>query len=395
VNLSALRTSILEYVDQHAAVLLDVSHSIHAKPELGFEEHHAHDLLCSVLRDAGLDTESSAYGLPTAFQATAGSGDGPLIAILLEYDALPEIGHACGHNVIASAGLGAGLAAAHIADQTGGRVLILGTPAEEGGGGKVILADRGALDGVAAAMMIHPGDADLLSMNAIALQRLTANYKGQASHAAAAPWAGKNALDAAVLGYMNIAALRQHITPDERIHGIFTHGGDKPNIVPHRAESLWYVRSPTIASLQPLKARVETCLEAGAAASGCSCTLTWNDGPETYWDMRDNLAMLGSFADNAEALGRPLGDPRMGHKVTGSTDMGNISYRVPSIHPMLQVAPRGVPIHSPEFTAYAGAAEGDDAVLDGAKAMALTVLDLWSKPGVLAAATEEFMAGNV
>jgi amidohydrolase len=359
---------------------------------LGFEEHHAHDVLTSALSDVGLDTERGAFDVPTAFRATAGSGDGPLIAVLLEYDALPEIGHACGHNVIASAGLGAGLAAAAVAEATGGRLTILGTPAEEGGGGKIVMAERGAFDGVEAAMMIHPADADLIAMNTVALQKLIATYEGLA-HAAAAPWMGRNALDAAVLGYNNVAALRQHIGTDERIHGIFTHGGDKANIVPHRAEAMWYVRSPTVESLQPLKQRVQTCLEAGASAAGCGCQIEWKTGAEAYSDMRDNAAMLGSFVANASHVGRTLRDPRMGQKVVGSTDMGNISYLVPSIHPMLQVAPAGVPIHSHKFADYAGGEEGDRAVLDGAKAMALTVLDLWTNASLVQAARAEFDAG--
>jgi amidohydrolase len=393
VTTETLRAQITDYIDRHAGMLLDVSHSIHANPELGFEEHHAHDVLTSALSDAGLDTERGAFDVPTAFRATAGSGDGPLIAVLLEYDALPEIGHACGHNIIASAGLGAGLAAAAVAEATGGRLTILGTPAEEGGGGKIVMAERGAFDGVEAAMMIHPADADLIAMNTVALQKLIATYEGLAAHAAAAPWMGRNALDAAVLGYNNVAALRQHIGTDERVHGIFTHGGDKANIVPHRAEAMWYVRSPTVESLQPLKQRVQTCLEAGASAAGCGCQIEWKTGAEAYSDMRDNAAVLGSFVANASLVGRTLRDPRMGQKVVGSTDMGNISYLVPSIHPMLQVAPAGVPIHSHKFAAYAGGEEGDRAVLDGAKAMALTVLDLWTNATLVQAAKTEFAAG--
>lgn len=390
MTLDSLRTLVLEQVDRAAATLLDVSHSIHSHPELGFDEHHAHEVLTSALEAAGLDTERAAFDVPTAFRATAGTGDGPVIAVLLEYDALPGLGHACGHNVIASAGLGAGLAAAAVAEATGGRLLILGTPAEEGGGGKVVLAERGAFEGVQAAMMIHPADADLLSMHCLAMQPVVAHYEGLAAHAAAAPWQGRNALDAAVLGYMNVAALRQHIGTSDRVHGIFTMAGDKANIVPDRAESTWYVRSPTLASLAPLKERVQACLEAGASATGCRCHITWRDGPEAYFDMRDNLAMLGSFAEHAHSVGRPLQDPKAGYQVTGSTDMGNVSYLVPSIHPMLQVAPRGVPIHSRDFARFAGGDEGDRAVIDGAKIMALTVLDLWANAALIEAATTEF-----
>jgi amidohydrolase len=388
VDRDALKQLVCDEVDRRSDLLLEASHRIHADPELGFEEHHAHDLLTSILEDSGLETERGAFGVPTAFQARAGAGDGPVIAVLCEYDALPDIGHACGHNVIATAGLGAALAAASVADAAGGRLAVFGTPAEEGGGGKIVMARRGAFDGVQAALMVHPADADLVSMSTIAIQQLLVSYEGRSAHAAAFPWEGRNALDAAVLGYVNVAALRQHIEPTERIHGIFTKAGERPNIVPRETAAHWYVRSPTMASLEVLKARVLTCLEAGALAAGCTMTYDWNEFP--YAEVRDNSAMLGAFAANARTIGRPMGDPAAGHRVVGSTDMGNVSYLVPSIHPMIQVAPRGVPIHSPEFAGYAGGEEGDRAVIDGAKALAMTVVDLWTDAAVLAAAREEF-----
>jgi amidohydrolase len=388
VDRDALKQQVCDEVDRRADVLLDASHRIHARPELGFEEHHAHELLSSILEDSGLDTERAAFGIPTAFRASAGAGAGPRIAVLCEYDALPDIGHACGHNVIATAGLGAALAAATVVESAGGRLAVFGTPAEEGGGGKILMARRGAFDGVDAALMVHPADADLLAMSTIAIQQLAVAYEGKSAHAAAFPWEGRNALDAAVLGYVNVAALRQHIEPTERIHGIFTKAGERPNIVPREAAAHWYVRSPTMASLETLKARVLTCLEAGAVAAGCTMTHDWNDFP--YAEVRDNHAMLQAFAANAKQVGRPMADPATGHRVVGSTDMGNVSQLTPSIHPMIQVAPMGVPIHSPEFTQYAGGVEGDRAVLDGAKALAMTVVDLWTDAAVLAAAREEF-----
>jgi len=390
-DLDALKAQVVAEVDRRADVLLDVSHRIHGRPELGFEEHYAHELLTSVLADAGIDTERGVCDVPTAFRATAGSDHGPTVAVLCEYDALPEIGHACGHNVIASAGVGAALAAAAVADAVGGRLVVLGTPAEEGGGGKIVLARRGAFDGIDAALMVHPADADLLTMSTLAIQQLEAWYEGKAAHAAAFPWEGSNALDAAVLGYVGVAALRQHIRPTERVHGVFTKGGDKPNIVPQEAATFWFVRSDTFASLERLKPRVLAALEAGAAATGCRITHEWDDHP--YADLRDNHAMQHAFAANAAALGRLVGPPDHDHKVVGSTDMGNVSYLVPSIHPMLQVAPPGVGIHTPEFARYAGGDEGDRAVIDGAKALAMTIVDLWADATLLGAARDEFAAG--
>src|SRR5580765_636088 len=347
VDLEAVKDRIAAEVDKRAEVLIDASHQIHANPELNFEEEFAHDILTGILEAEGLELERKAYGLDTAFAARAGSG-GPTIAVLCEYDALPGIGHACGHNIIGTAGLGAGIAAAALAEEVGGRVVILGTPAEEGGGGKELLVQRGALEGVDAAMMVHPAGVDIARMEVIAIHQMKVRYSGQAAHAAAFPHKGRNALDAAVLGYMNVAALRQHIKPNERIHGIFTHAGDKPNIVPSFAAAEWYVRSPTLKSLEHLKPRVVACLEAGAQAAACEMEIEWQD--PAYADMVDNRTMLSLYMDNAVTTGRELVESTEGGpQVVGSTDMGNVSYKVPSIHPMIKVAPSHLSIHTPEF----------------------------------------------
>ena len=388
-ELEQVKARLADEVERRAEVLVDVSHQIHAHPEENFEEHFAHDLLTDVIAGDGLTVTRKAYGVDTAFEAKAGS-DGPTIAVLCEYDALPGIGHACGHNVIAAAGLGAGLAAAALAEELGGRVVILGTPAEEGGGGKVRLIDAGAFADIDAAMMVHPADSDLTAMEVIAVQQVIATYRGEAAHAAAFPHRGRNALDALILGYMNVAALRQHIAPGERIHGVVTHGGDKPNIVPAFAQSQWMVRSPTLSRLARLKERFTACLEGGAQAAGCSVELEWID--PTYADMIDNRAIVDLYQANAEVLGRQVVEPATGGKVVGSTDMGNVSYVVPSIHPMIRVAPPGVPIHTPEFATYAGGDAGDQAVVDGAKAMAWTVADLWLDEDLLTTARIEWEA---
>jgi amidohydrolase len=383
--MAATKDRLRDEVAARAEVLVGASHDIWEHPELNFEEHHAHEVLTGILEDEGLSVERAAYGIDTAFVARAGS-EGPTVAVLCEYDALPEIGHGCGHNVIAAAGLGAGLAAAALADELGGRVVIMGTPAEEGGGGKVLLAERGAFDGVDAAMMVHPAGVDLASMDVIAIHQLWADYEGEAAHAAAFPQRGRNALDAAVLGYNAVAALRQHIRPDERVHGIFTQAGDKPNIVPHRAQAHWFVRSPSLRTLDALKPRVVACLEAGATAAGCRCTIRWDD--PAYADMLDNAPMVAAYVANARELtGRTVSDPRdVGTPVVGSTDMGNVSYLVPSIHPMIAVAPSDVAIHTAEFARHARGPSGDAGVVDGALAMAATVVDLWSEPALLDAA---------
>jgi amidohydrolase len=387
-DVDAIKQRVADEVDRRAELLVDASHQIHARPELCYEERFASDLLATICEGEGLTVERGAHGIETAFVARAGTGEGPTVAVLCEYDALPEIGHGCGHNIIATAGLGAGLAAASVVAEAGGRVVVIGTPAEEGGGGKIRLGDAGAFEGVDAAMMVHPAGVDRTEIHAIAIATWEVSYRGQAAHAAAFPHRGRNALDAAVLGYNAVAALRQHIRPTERIHGIFTHGGDKPNIVPERATAEWYVRSDTIRTLQPLKARVLACLEAGAAAAGC--TMEHRSICPEYSDLRTNGTLIDLYARNSEQLGRPLADLAPDDAVVGSTDMGNVSYLVPSIHPMIRVSPPNVSIHSPEFAGYAAGPDGDRAVLDGAKAMAMTVVDLWLRPGAMAAVQEAF-----
>ena len=388
MDVDAAKERLCAEVDARAEVLIDASHRIHEHPELCFEEQHAHDLLCDLLEAEGLPVERGAFELDTAFRADAGD-DGPCIAVCCEYDALPGIGHGCGHNIIATAGLGAALAAAALADELGGRIRVLGTPAEEGGGGKVYMAERGAFEGADAAMMVHPADGDLTTMNAIAVAQLWVEYEGLAAHAAAFPERGRNALDAAVLGYMNVAALRQHIGTEERVHGIFPDGGDKPNIVPAHATSHWYVRSPNLDTLAALEDRVRACLQAGADAAGC--TMTVESRVPVYADLLDNPPLIDLYRANAERLGRRVRDGRE-FKVVGSTDMGNVSHLLPSIHPMIKVSPGNVPIHTADFAGFAAGERGDKAVLDGAKAMAMTIADLWSDGGHLDAARAAFEA---
>ncbi|MBN39127.1 MAG: amidohydrolase [Acidimicrobiaceae bacterium] len=386
-ELADIKELVCDEVDARASMLLEASHAIHENPELNFEEHFAHELLTGILEDEGLSPVRKAYDLDTAFEANI-EGAGPTVAVLCEYDALPDIGHACGHNIIATAGLGAGLAAATVARKMGGSLRILGTPAEEGGGGKVFMGDRGAFESVDAALMVHPASGDLVRMNTIAIHRLQVEYEGQAAHAAASPHRGKNALDAAVLGYQNVAALRQHIRPDERIHGIFTDGGRKPNIVPEYSSMEWYVRSKNMRTLEPLKKRVLSCLEAGAMASSCTMSHSWVD--PYYADMVDNETICTLYAANAQRVGRDPIEPDSENKVVGSTDMGNVSYLVPSIHPMIGVAPYGVPIHTPDFAYHARSESGDSGVIDGAKILAMTIVDLWANNGSMETAQQEF-----
>ena len=374
-------------MDARAGELNEISHRIHENPELGFEEHFAHDLLAGAAEAAGLDVQRRAFGVDTAFAAFAGTS-GPLVAFLCEYDALPGIGHACGHNIIAASGLGAGLAAAEVVEDLGGRLLILGTPAEEGGGGKLVLLEAGAFADVQAALMVHPAGLELAEMQTLAVQQLHARYRGRAAHAAASPDVGRNALDGAVLGYVAAAALRQHIGDDERLHGIFTEGGRKPNIVPAYAETNWYVRSPTLERLEALKERLAACLESGAPAAGVEVELDWKE--DCFAEVRSNGPLVAAWRANAESLGRRPEWPAPGRTVIGSTDMGNVSQQIPSIHPMIAVAPPEVAIHTEEFAACARSPRGDRGVIDGAKTLAAVAIEYWSDPTLRAAVAADF-----
>jgi len=365
--------AIVERIDDLSDTLLSVSHDIHANPELAFEEHHAAGLLCDTLETEGLQAERGVFTLETAFESRlATRGDGPTVAILAEYDALPGIGHSCGHNLIATAALGATLGLQAVAGELPGQIRLLGTPAEEKGGGKELMARAGAFDGVDAAMMIHPAGVNLTTMPCICVAEVDVIYHGRSAHASAMPHKGVNALDGLLLAYQAISNLRQHIRDEERIHGIVTEGGRAPNIVPDRAVGNFYVRAATEKGLAALKPRVQACFEAGAKGSGAEVEVIWAN--VDYLDLNTNWPLADRFQAHGESLGREFLSPgSLGG--AGSTDMGNVSYRVPSIHPMLACSPPNVVIHNPEFAKWAGSEMGDAAALDGAKAMALTTAE--------------------
>jgi len=383
-RVDALKQRACDAVEREREQLVSLSHRIHAHPELRFEEKRASAWLAEYLAGQGFDVEHPAFGLPTAFAARLGS-ERPRIAILCEYDALPEIGHACGHNVIATAGVGAAVGLRAAGTDLPGSVIVLGTPAEEGGGGKIMMANAGAFADVDAAMMIHPAGVDLLEIDALAITALEVIYTGKAAHAAAAPHLGINALDGLVTAYNAVAQLRQHIRSSERIHGIITDGGQAPNVVPARAAGIFYVRAATSADLRALKERVCACFQAGAAASGASVEVRATD--LDYSDLVTNQVLAALYTANLERVGRRVA---ASGAVTGSTDMGNISKIVPSIHPMLAIAPPEVALHTREFAEWAVSERGDRGVIDGAKLLAMTALDILADPALREAMTVEF-----
>ncbi len=384
----ALKQRACARIDDDEAALVDISKKIHDNPELNFQEYKAAGWLADYLEQRGFAVERGAYGMETAFRAVRGSGE-PRVAILCEYDALPGVGHACGHNVIATAGAGAGVGAAEVLDKIGGTVIVLGTPAEEGGGGKIIMGERGAFDGIDAAMMVHPAGVDLPAMHVLAVSQVAVEYRGRAAHASASPHRGINALDAMVTAYQSIAQLRQHIRSTERIHGIITDGGQVANIVPERAAGMFMVRAATSPRLEQLKKRVNACLRGAAEASGAEVSI--QELGVTYSDMWTNTALVDCYADNAKRVGRNLLPmSSVPGAVAGSTDMGNVSKWLPSIHPMIAVAPAHVPLHSAEFARWTDSPQAARAVVDGAKIMAMTAIEVLADPTLRQAMRAEF-----
>ena len=359
----------IDAIDAASEELRALSLDIHAHPELGYEETHAHAALTDYLEAAGFEVERSAHGLDTSFRAAAGSG-GPVVAALCEYDALPEIGHACGHNLIAIAGVatGLGLRAALRTAEIEGTVLVIGAPAEErGGGGKIRLIEAGAFDGVDAAVMLHPGMGDEVRPSSLAHRGLTVEFRGRASHAAGAPWRGVNALDAMVLGFSALGLLRQQIEPSHRVHGVITHGGDSPNIIPERTEARLLVRAPTRNEVDALRERVLACFSGAAQQTGCELETTWSDSP--YEGLRQNPALADAYRDSFEAVGGAIRPGRGG----GSTDMGNVTQLLPGLHPHYRI-PATSGNHTRDFTAAAAAPEAHEATIRAAKALTLAAL---------------------
>ena len=370
-----IHESIKQRIDEVSEELISASHAIHANPELAFKEFFACETLTNALEHHDIKTEKAVYSLETSFEAKLNTDrEGPTVAILAEYDALPGIGHACGHNIIATSALGAALGLHAVVQELQGTVRLIGTPAEEKGGGKELMARNGAFEGIDAAMMIHPAGTNLASMPCICVAEVEVIYHGKSSHASAMPHKGINALDGLLLAYQAISNLRQHIRSTERIHGIITEGGSAPNIVPDRSAGQFYVRAADDKELAQLKPRVQFCFEAGAKGSGCEVEVNWAN--VDYLDLNTNWPLAELFQEHAESLGREFIPYEEAVKFgAGSTDMGNVSHRLPSIHPMLAVAPPNVVIHNPEFAKWAASEKGDAAVIDGAKALALTAAD--------------------
>ncbi|WP_051839210.1 M20 family metallopeptidase [Streptomyces sp. NRRL F-5126] len=374
--------------------LLALSHAIHADPEPRFEEHAAAGRLRALLGAHGFTVEAGIGGLDTAFRATRDfggeAGDGPTVAVFCEYDALPGLGHGCGHNVIAAAGAGAALAAAALMAERGspGRLLVIGSPGEEGGGGKARLIDAGALDGVDAAVMAHAAGYDAVARTNLGRLSLEAVFTGRASHASAAPEGGRNALDAATLLLVAIGLLRQQTTPDSRIHARVAEGGQSINIIPERARVELFVRSLDSGYLRGrLLDAVRDCVRGAAIATGTS--YTFDEVAPAYDPVLANPVLADLAAEAFGALGRPIPPGSGWAGPAGSTDMGNVSQLLPALHPYVCAVP-GAALHTREFAAGAAGKEADAAVLDGGAMLAAVVTSLFTRPESLERAKAEF-----
>jgi amidohydrolase len=383
VDLAGAKTRIGERLDRRASVLDDLALAIHARPELALEERFASGALTDYLEHEGATVVRRAGGTETAFVAEAGSG-GPLVAILGEYDALPGIGHGCGHNLIGTAAVGAFLALRDTLDGIRGRVRLIGCPAEESGNGKVRLMKAGVFDGIDAALMYHPGDRDELDPLMLALVTLDVELLGKAAHAAAEPFEGINALDGLILGWTAMSALRLLVRSDSRVHGVITDGGKAANIIPDRAAARLLVRSPDDAYLADLRKRVLACFEGAALGTGCELRHEWGDACDV---VKTNRPLADAFAANAKALGRTL-SARRAADTHGSTDMGNVTTAHPGIHPFLAIADEPLPSHSLAFTDAARSPRALETMHVAAKALAMTALDVLGDPALAKRAKE-------
>jgi amidohydrolase len=386
LDIARLKAAIAKEIDARYASFAALSRKIHDNPETAMQERRAAGWLADFLKKNGFAIIRGIAGMPTAFRGVYGKGR-PAIAFLAEYDALPKIGHGCGHNLIATGTVAAGIAARLAADACGGSIIVFGTPAEEADAGKAIMAEKGAFKGLDAAMITHPGGGHRVILNALACQTLDVEFFGKAAHAAADPEAGVNALEAMILSYNAIDALRQHIKEKARIHGIITDGGEAPNIVPAHTAATFLVRAQDDKYLDVLKDRVIGCFAGAAAATGAELKYRWDK--VRYAPMLNNMALAKLFRWNMQAVGRPIPLGRA-DKWSGSTDVGNVSALVPTIQPMVAIARPDILIHSREFAGIAATDGALRTILDAAKAMAMTAADLLASPQTLAAVHAEF-----
>ena len=377
------------FIDGMRDQLIAISDEIHRNPEVAFQETKAAQLLVNSLKKAGFEVQHGVAGMDTAILAVhPEKSKGPTIAVLGEYDALPEIGHACGHNLIAASALGASLALGSMKKDIPGTLIFMGTPAEEDIGGKIAMVEAGLFKDVDAAMMFHPSAGyTLVGRKGLALTEVKIEFHGKPAHAAASPDKGINALDAVIQTFNGINALRQHIRSDARIHGVITHGGVKPNIVPEYAAAEFYVRAEKGDYCNELVKKLEDCAKGAASATGAK--LKYTVVSPSYQSRIMNETMGEAFVKNLEILGEPI-IPLPDGSGAGSSDIGNVSQVVPAIHPYISICDKDVAGHSQEFAIAAASERGHAAMITAAKALAMTAVDLFTDVDMMKRVKDEF-----
>jgi len=385
------KTRLAAAVEAARDEIVGLSHRIHADPEPAFEEHHAAAWIVEILTRHGYTVEHPAGSLPTAIRATlrgGRGGDGPRIGILAEFDALPGLGHGCGHNTMAASGVGAAIALASLADELPGEIVFLGTPAEERGSGKQVMIDDGLFDGIDAALLYHPCDRDHVESHPLASEDVDVVYRGLQSHASSDPWRGKNALDALILLFASVGLWRQQLRPTARVHGIIREGGTAANIIPDHTAAWFMIRSDDEGEYQAMRERFGALCQAAALATDTTVQVTFSGLART---MRNNHVLAERFRANMAAYGiADQGDDAN----AGSTDMANVSRVCPTIHPDLAIAPEGTPGHSILFRDAAVTSRADEVILLAATLVAQTAFELFSDPALVAAAWQEFRADD-
>jgi len=386
VELERLKIKIQEEVEAHRREIIDLSMKIHRNPEVGWEEVQASGWLASYLEKHGFKVERGICSLPTAFRASYGQGK-PVIAFVAEYDALPN-GHACGHNLIGSASARAGVAARLAADEFGGTILVMGSPAEELLGGKVIQVNEGAFDGADVAMMVHPAaPINWSGFKSMACTTLDVEFFGKAAHGSRS-WEGINALEALLLAFNSINSLRPYAKDKSRIFGIITDGGKAANVVPEHSAGKFMLRTPEDTQLDELCEKALDCFKGAALVTGARLEYKWGLRANA---MRSNSALVRVWSKNMEAVGRKVEEKDEIKYPSGSTDMGNVSLVVPSIHPFIAIASEPMSSHSTEFAVAAASDGAKQALIDGAKALAMTAVDVMAQPETLSEIKEEFL----
>lgn len=385
-SISDLKNRVIQNVDARRDELVALSQEIHAHPEIAFKETETVQRICAALERHGFQITRGVGGIETSFRAElCGTVDGPTIAFLAEYDALPELGHACGHNIVTTSAVGGALALKSLMNELPGKIIVMGTPAEESGGGKVIMLERGAFNNIDATILVHPAARTMVTRGSLASVRIDVEFFGKASHAAAAPEDGINALEGLLAMFFNINGLRLHLKSDARVHGIITHGGTAANVIPDYAAGKFSIRAATQEYADEIFRRVIACGQAGATATGAEFKYKITGGSA---DIVVNKTLARAFADNWRALGIEIQEPRQNERM-GSTDHGNVSHKIPSIHPYIQIAPPGTAGHTVAFREAAVSENGTLGMLNGAKGMAMTAIDLLCDEKLMQAVREE------